>query len=67
MQREPQRAIGQESYRVARMAEVKACNANPDPVLTEKMGASLEAYSIACTNGPAIKVRCEFGACRVVP
>lgn len=59
------RAIGQESYQVARMPEVKACNAKADPVLTDKMGASLETYRVACTNGTAITVRCEWGACRV--
>lgn len=59
------RQVGQESYQVARMAEVKACNANPDPVLISKSGSALETYAIACTAGSAIVVNCEWGVCRV--
>lgn len=61
-----QRAVGQESYQVARMAEVKACNPNPDPVLVTKTGASLEFYTVACAAGGAIAVNCEWGSCRVM-
>ena len=60
-----QRPIGQESYQVARMPEVKACNANPDPVLIAKTGSSLETYAVACTAGSGIVVNCEWGSCRV--
>ncbi len=60
-----QRPIGQESYQVARMPEVKACNANPEPVLIAKTGSSLETYAVACTAGSGIVVNCEWGSCRV--
>ena len=63
----PKRMVagGQESYQVERMPEVKACNADPRALLTAK-GPGFEAYSIACSNGDALAVRCEFGSCRVL-
>lgn len=59
------RPIGQESHQVERMLEVKACNAAPVAALVGK-GPGQETYSIACTNGETLAVRCEFGACRVL-
>lgn len=57
--------VGQESYQVERMAEVKACSAAPRATLTGK-GPGFELYSVPCANGDSLSVRCEFGACRVL-
>lgn len=59
------RVVGQESHQVARMPEVKACNANADPVLVNKSGSALESYTVACSAGGSITVHCEWGACRL--
>lgn len=64
-QQDGPRAVGQESYQVARMPEVKACHPNPEPVLVSKSGAARETYAVACSSGSTITVSCEWGACRV--
>lgn len=63
-QRQPAVQIGQESYQVERMREAKVCHPQPVARLVGK-GPSSETYTIACANGDALTVRCEFGACRV--
>lgn len=56
---------GQESYQVQRMARDLSCHTDPSPVLTGK-GPGFEAYSVSCSNGDALMVRCEFGNCRTL-
>lgn len=58
-------AVGQESYQVERMLSVKACNAQPRALLTNK-GPGFETYTVACSAGDSLTVRCEVGACRVL-
>lgn len=57
--------VGQESYQVERMQAVKACNAQPRALLTNK-GPGFETYTVTCNNGDSLTVRCEVGACRVL-
>lgn len=61
----PSRVIGQESYQVERMPEVKACSGAPRADLIGK-GPGFETYAVACANGDLLTVRCEMGACRVL-
>jgi hypothetical protein len=56
---------GQESYQVEHMPEVKACAPTPRAELAAKSAGS-ETYKVACQNGEAMIVRCEFGKCRVL-
>lgn len=56
---------GKDSYSAERLPEIRACSAEPKLVLTAK-GAGFETYSVGCSNGDAIAVRCEFGNCRVM-
>ena len=58
-------AVGKETYQVERMPEVRACNANPRATLSGK-GPGIENYSVACSNGDFLSVRCEFSNCRVL-
>jgi hypothetical protein len=61
----PVYAGGQESFSVERLARNGGCSADPKVQLTAK-GPGFEAYSVACTNGDAIQVRCDMGQCRVL-
>jgi hypothetical protein len=56
---------GQDSWTVERLAEVKACTADPQAVMVAK-GPGSETYTVACSDGNALAVRCEFGNCRVL-
>lgn len=57
--------IGQDSKQAERLPEVKACTAEPLAVLTGK-GPGQESYSVQCSNGDLLSIRCEFGQCRVL-
>lgn len=57
--------VGKDSSQVQRIATEQACNAAPLPMLTAK-GPGFEAWSVACSNGDTMIVRCEFGSCRVL-
>lgn len=61
----PSAPLGQESFQVERLPEVKACSAQPRATLTAK-GPGVESYSVACSNGDFLSVRCEFSNCRVL-
>jgi hypothetical protein len=61
----PPLAGGKDSYQAERLPETRACNAEPKLVLTSK-GAGFETYSVSCSNGDAVAIRCEFGNCRVL-
>lgn len=43
----------------------ETCNSQPRANLTTK-GPGYENYTIACTNGDSISVRCEYGNCRIL-
>jgi hypothetical protein len=56
---------GQDEYNAARLAKDRGCNVSPTPVLVAK-GPGFETYSVACTNGDAVAIRCELGNCRTL-
>jgi len=56
---------GKDAFQAERLSETRACNPQPRLVLTAK-GAGFETYSVTCTNGDALALRCEFGNCRVL-
>ena len=56
-------ASGQDSFTARRLAQSLQCNADPSPVMLEK-GPGSETYSVACSSGDALAIRCDFGTCR---
>jgi hypothetical protein len=56
---------GTETYQAERLARDQSCNATPRAALLAK-GAGFESYSVPCSNGDALTIRCEFGTCRVL-
>ena len=54
---------GQDSFAARRLAQSLQCNADPSPVMLGKSPGS-ETYSVACSNGDALAIRCDFGTCR---
>lgn len=54
---------GRDAYNAERLARSTSCAAEPRAALVAK-GPGFETYSIACANGDALAVRCEFGNCR---
>lgn len=56
---------GKDSFQVQRLAKEQACSSLPVPALMAK-GPGFESYSVPCSNGDAMIVRCEFGNCRVL-
>ena len=56
---------GKDRIVAERVARTQACTAEPQASLVAK-GPGFEAYSIACSNGDALAIRCEFGNCRVL-
>ncbi|MBS0477185.1 MAG: hypothetical protein JSR28_18820 [Proteobacteria bacterium] len=61
----PKHKIGRFSYEAEQLGEVRACNPYPAANLTAQ-GAGFETFSVACTNGDALAVRCESTGCRVL-
>lgn len=57
--------VGQDAHAAERLARAQQCNANPNAVLAAK-GPGYESYTVACSNGDAMTLRCEFGNCRVL-
>lgn len=56
---------GQDSYNVERMSDVRACNSAPRAVPNSR-GPGFENYTVTCSNGDVLIVRCEMGNCRVL-
>lgn len=56
---------GQDAYQAGRVAQTAQCHSNPIPILIGK-GPGNETYSVACSNGDTLAVRCEFGTCRAL-
>lgn len=54
-----------DSFAAERLAKGQACSPDPHAVLTAK-GPGFESFSVACANGDALALRCEFGNCRVL-
>lgn len=59
------RKTGRDSYTVEHMPETRACNPYPTAELAGQE-PGIETYSVACTNGNVLAVRCELTGCRVL-
>lgn len=59
------RPTGRDTYNAEKLAKNRACAAQPLASLTAK-GPGFETYSVPCSDGRAIAIRCEFGNCRVL-
>jgi hypothetical protein len=58
------KASGADTYNAEHTAKSQACT-TPSASLVEK-GAGFEAYSVACSGGEVLAIRCEFGNCRIL-
>jgi hypothetical protein len=56
---------GQDGFSAERLAKAKSCTDQPTATLVAK-GPGFESYSVACSSGDALAIRCEFGNCRVL-
>ena len=56
-------AGGVDMLQAERLARAQTCSGAPMPNLIAK-GPGFETYSVACSNGDTMMVRCEFGNCR---
>jgi hypothetical protein len=65
--RKPEEGLsgGQDGFSAERVAKTEACSSQPKAIMTAK-GPGFESYSVACENGDALALRCEFGNCRVL-
>jgi len=63
--RAPPPQQGQDSWTAERIPESKACSPEPKAVFTGK-GPGFESYTLACSDGDQLMIRCEFGNCRVL-
>lgn len=57
--------VGVDAYSAERLARDQACQAQPRALLAAK-GPGFETYTVACSSGDALVIRCEFGNCRVL-
>lgn len=56
---------GQDAPNASRAAASAGCTQKSAPSLVGK-GPGFESYTVACTNGDTLMLRCEFGNCRVL-
>lgn len=61
----PAAPTGTDSYIAERLAKTLSCSASPRASLVAK-GPGFESYSVPCSNGDAMAIRCEFGNCRTL-
>ena len=61
----PVRLTGTDSYAADRIARDAKCNSTDVSTLVAK-GPGYESYSMQCTNGDVMMIRCEFGNCRAL-
>jgi hypothetical protein len=57
--------VGNDSWAVERLPAVRACHAAPRAKLSAK-GPGFETYTVGCSSGDVLLVRCEMGTCRVM-
>ncbi|GEM_PF-4548434 len=55
--------LGQFAYEAEKLAKNNNCSQTPKADLTWK-GPGAEIFSIPCSNGDVLSIRCEFGNCR---
>lgn len=58
------RPTGVDTYNAEKLAKAQSCSATPLATLQDK-GPGFERYTIPCSNGQVMTVRCEFGSCRI--
>jgi len=58
----PTRKTGLDTYVAEKFAKATNCSAVPRAVLEEK-GPGFERYSVQCSDGQTLALRCEFGNC----
>lgn len=58
-------ATGANSHQIERTPEARACATQPVANLASK-SPGVEIYTVACANGDALTVRCEYSTCRVL-
>lgn len=58
-------AGGMDLMQAERFARAQSCSSAPTLSLIAK-GPGFETYSVACSNGDTMMVRCEFGNCRAL-
>ncbi len=56
---------GRDLFQAEALARSLSCGTSPRPILAAQ-GPGFESYSVACTNGDALMLRCEFGNCRTL-
>lgn len=56
---------GGDTLQAETYAKTNSCSASPRANLVAK-GRGFETYTLACTNGDTMMVRCEFGNCRAL-
>ena len=61
----PVEPSGKDAYVAERLARQLKCNETSLAKLVGK-GAGYESYSMACTNGETLLMRCEMGNCRAL-
>jgi hypothetical protein len=61
----PPRPLGTDTFNAERLARSQSCSEQPMALLVAK-GPGFETFSVACTHGDALAIRCEFGNCRVL-
>jgi serine protease Do len=59
------RQTGQDTYGAERYARTQLCTDQPRAFLIDK-GPGFETYSVPCSRGEKLLVRCEFGNCRTL-
>lgn len=57
--------VGKDSFQAEQLAKQLTCAPLPVASLAAK-GPGYESYSVKCSNGEALMIRCEFGNCRVL-
>lgn len=62
----PTRPAGEFGYEAAKFARERRCAAADTPAQFVAKGPGFESYSVACTSGDVMMVRCEFGTCRAL-
>jgi hypothetical protein len=61
----PTEKIGQYSYQSEHIARAQSCSTAPHAILNAT-GPGFESYTVACDNGDALAMRCDFGQCRIL-
>jgi len=59
------KSVSQGSHEAERLAKEQNCSAHPVASLFER-GDGFETYSVGCSGGEAMAIRCELGSCKVI-